>query len=44
MAYAPISATLFASYDRDIRMQYVKDYYDAISILDISLSIRYGWR
>ena len=30
MAYALISATLFASYDRDIRMQYVKDYYDAI--------------
>ena len=37
MAYALISATLFASYDRDIRMQYVKDYYDAISTFDISL-------
>ena len=38
MAYVS-SATLFASYDRDIRMQYVKDYYDAIFVFDISLSI-----
>ena len=37
MAYVLIAATLFAHYNKDIRMQYVKDYYDAISTFDISL-------
>ena len=37
MAYALIAATLFAHYDKEIRMQFVKDYYDAISTFDISL-------
>src|SRR5210317_1925903 len=37
MAYALIAATLFAHYDKQIRMQFVKDYYDAISTFDISL-------
>ncbi len=37
MTYALISATLFASYPKDTRMKYVKDYYDAISTFDISL-------
>ena len=37
IAYVLIAATLFAHYKKDIRMQYVKDYYDAISTFDISL-------
>ena len=37
MAYVLIAATLFAHYPKNIRMQYVKDYYDAISTFDISL-------
>jgi len=37
IAYVLIAATLFAHYPKDIRMQYVKDYYDAISTFDISL-------
>src|SRR5210317_1707067 len=37
MAYALIAATLFAHYDKQIRMQFVKEYYDAISTFDISL-------
>jgi len=37
MAYALIAATLFAHYNKEIRMQFVKDYYDAISTFDISL-------
>ena len=37
IAYVLIAATLFAHYNKDIRMQYVKDYYDAISTFDISL-------
>ena len=37
MAYVLIAATLFANYPKNIRMQYVKDYYDAISTFDISL-------
>ena len=36
MCYILIAATLFAEYTAD-RMQYVKDYYDAISLHDISL-------
>ena len=36
MCYILIAATLFAEYTTD-RMQYVKDYYDAISLHDISL-------
>ena len=36
MCYILIAATLFAEYTVD-RMQYVKDYYDAISLHDISL-------
>ena len=31
MAYILIAATLFKNYPKDIRLQYVKDYYDAIS-------------
>lgn len=31
MAYILIAATLFGSYPKDVRMQYIKDYYDAIS-------------
>jgi len=37
MAYVLIAATLFAHYPKNTRMQYVKDYYDAISTFDISL-------
>ena len=37
VAYLLISATLFAKYPKDTRMQYVKDYYDAISTFAISL-------
>jgi ribonucleoside-diphosphate reductase alpha chain len=37
MAYILIAATLFQSYPKDTRLQYVKDYYDAISLHDISL-------
>jgi len=37
VAYMMIAATLFAEYSADTRLQYVKDYYDAISNFDISL-------
>ena len=37
MAYMLIAATLFQSYSQETRLQYVKDYYDAISLHDISL-------
>ena len=37
MAYVLIAATLFAYYPKDTRMQYVKEYYDAISTFDVSL-------
>jgi ribonucleoside-diphosphate reductase alpha chain len=37
MAYMLISATLFQSYSADTRLKWVKDYYDAISLGDISL-------
>jgi ribonucleoside-diphosphate reductase alpha chain len=37
MAYMMISLTLFASYPKDTRMKWVKEYYDAISQYDISL-------
>ena len=37
MAYMLISATLFAEYPRETRLQWVKDYYDAISLFYISL-------
>ena len=37
MAYMLIAATLFASYDNETRLRWVKDYYDAISTFDISL-------
>ena len=37
VAYLLIAATLFAKYPKDTRMQYVKDYYDAISTFAISL-------
>ena len=37
VAYIMIAATLFSDYPADTRMQYVKDYYDAISNFDISL-------
>jgi ribonucleoside-diphosphate reductase alpha chain len=37
MCYALIAATLFADYPKDIRLKWVKDYYDAVSLHDISL-------
>ena len=37
MAYMLIAATLFQSYATDIRLKWVKDYYDATSMGDISL-------
>ena len=37
MAYALIAATLFAHYPQETRMQWVRDYYDAISTFDVSL-------
>ena len=32
MAYMLISATLFAEYPRETRLQWVKDYYDAVAL------------
>lgn len=37
VCYIMIAATLFSRYPADIRMRYVKDYYDAISTFEISL-------
>lgn len=37
VAYMLIAATLFSRYPSETRLQYVKDYYDAISNFDISL-------
>ena len=37
MAYMLIAMTLFQSYPKDIRLKWVKDYYDAVSTFDISL-------
>jgi len=37
VAYMLIAMTLFGKYDKAIRLQYVKDYYDAISTFEISL-------
>jgi ribonucleoside-diphosphate reductase alpha chain len=37
MAYMLIAATLFQSYPTETRLRWVKDYYDAISLGDISL-------
>ena len=37
MAYMLISATLFAEYPKETRLQWVKDYYDAVSTFYISL-------
>lgn len=37
MAYMLIAATLFQKYSASTRMQWVRDYYDAISLHDISL-------
>jgi ribonucleoside-diphosphate reductase alpha chain len=37
MAYMLIAATLFQSYPAETRLRWVKDYYDAISLGDISL-------
>ena len=37
IAYMLIAATLFQSYPKETRMQWIKDYYDAISNHDISL-------
>ena len=37
MAYMMIAMTLFQSYEREERLKWVKDYYDAISTFDISL-------
>ena len=37
MAYMLIAMTLFAEYDKDSRLKWIKYYYDAISTFDISL-------
>ena len=37
MAYMLIAATLFNNYPKETRMRWVKEYYDAISLHDISL-------
>ena len=37
MCYILIAATLFADYPKETRLRWVKDYYDAISLHDISL-------
>ena len=37
MAYVLIAATLFSQYEKEERLKWVKDYYDAISTFDISL-------
>ena len=37
MAYMLIAATLFQDYPKDIRLKWVRDYYDAISNFDVSL-------
>jgi ribonucleoside-diphosphate reductase alpha chain len=37
MCYILIAATLFADYPKDERLKWVKEYYDAISLHDISL-------
>ena len=37
MAYALIAATLFSRYPKETRLDYVRDYYEAISKHDISL-------
>ena len=37
MLYMMVSATLFMNYAKDVRLKYVKDYYDAISQFYISL-------
>jgi len=37
MCYMLIAATLFHNYPTETRLQYVKDYYDAVSLHDISL-------
>ena len=37
MCYILIAATLFNNYPKETRLQWVKDYYDAISLHDISL-------
>jgi ribonucleoside-diphosphate reductase alpha chain len=37
VAYMLIAATLFQTYPKETRLQWVKDYYDAISLHDISL-------
>jgi ribonucleoside-diphosphate reductase alpha chain len=37
MCYILIAATLFQNYPQDTRLQWIKEYYDAISLHDISL-------
>ena len=37
IAYLLIAATLFQNYPKETRLQWVKDYYDAVSLHDISL-------
>ena len=37
VAYLLIAATLFQNYPKETRLQWIKDYYDAISLHDISL-------
>ena len=37
VAYLLIAATLFQNYPRETRLQWIKDYYDGISLHDISL-------
>jgi len=37
MAYMLIAATLFQTYSKETRLQWIKEYYDAVSLGDISL-------
>lgn len=37
IAYMLIAATIFHKYPKSIRLKYVKDYYDALSLFDISI-------
>jgi ribonucleoside-diphosphate reductase alpha chain len=37
VTYMLVAATLFHSYPKETRLKYVKDYYDALSVFDISI-------
>ena len=42
VAYMMIALTLFSDYPKEERMRWVKDFYNATSNFDISLSHHYG--